>query len=131
LAASAIIATAAAFWAHDVLEYVARGEDAPPVVDFTWTPVGRVSLREMKGLVRIQDDHAIDFSTYRFRIVEIDRMLDLLLEGLMGREYEQPVSLSLIADDPVLRQRREVTIEVRVADDIGQEASVRKVIKLK
>jgi hypothetical protein len=126
-----VVGTMAILWSKDVMSYVERGTDDPPTVEFSWTPVGPVDLMEMKGLVRVTDDHGIDFTTYRFRIVELDRTLDLPIEGLVGSEYEQPISLSLIANNAILLQKKEVTIEIVVADDVGQETSIVKVIKLK
>jgi hypothetical protein len=49
----------------------------------------------------------------------------------MGREYEQPISLSLIANNIILLKKKEVTVEISVSDDAGQETSIVKVIKMK
>ena len=62
---------------------------------------------------------------------ELDRTLDLPIEGLLGREYEQPISLSLIANNAVLINKGEVNVEISVADDAGHETSIVKTIKLK
>jgi hypothetical protein len=117
--------------AKDTRALMMRKEDTPPVIDFTWTPAGDVNLKEMRGFLTIKDDYAIDFTTYRFTIVEIGKTFDLPIDGLIGREYEQPVSLSLIADRPEVLRQQKLTVEVEVADDRGQKSTITRVIKLK
>lgn len=105
--------------------------DTPPKIEFTWTPAGAVSLYDMRANLSIVDDHGIDFTTYRMHLVEIDRTIDLPIPGLMGREYEQPISFSLIADNPKLVGKDKLTVEISVADDKGQVSTLTRVIDLK
>ncbi len=117
--------------AKDTRALMLRNEDLPPVIDFTWTPAGDVDLKEMRGFLTMKDDYALDFTTYRFTIVEIARTFDLPIDGMIGREYEQPVSLSLIADRPEVLRQQKLTVEISVADDKGQKTTITRVIKLK
>lgn len=117
--------------AKDTRALMSREEDLPPVIEFSWSPAGDVDLKEMKGFLTIKDDYAIDFTTYRFTIVELNKTLDLPIDGLMGKDYEQSVSLSLIADRPEVLRQEKLTIEISVADDKGQQTSITRVIKLK
>lgn len=116
---------------HKGIEDAARGEDKPPEVDFTWKPVGRVSLKDMVGTVKLKDDHALDFSTYKIRIVELGREIELPIEGVIGREYKQDISLAMFAGNLELLKRGEMTIQVEVADDAGQMTQIERVVKLK
>jgi hypothetical protein len=127
----AVLAVMAAVAARDSRALMTRSEDLPPVIDFTWTPAGAVDLREMRGFLSIKDDYALDFTTYRMTLVEIDRTIDLPIEGLIGREYEQDVSFSLIADHPRLRETDRLTVHVAIADDKGQTSTITRVIRLK
>jgi hypothetical protein len=116
---------------RDSASIMKRNNDLPPIIDFTWTPIGPTDLREMKGFLSIKDDYALDFTTYKMRIVELDRSYDLPIDGMIGREYEQSVSLSLLADNDVLRQRGKVTVEFSIADDRGQSSTISRTIKLR
>ncbi len=110
---------------------VARSHDTPPVIDFTWTPdQGAVSLMDAHALLTIKDDYGIDFTTYRMRLVELDKTLDMPIPGLIGKDYSQPVSFSLIADDPKLKGKHTLTVEITVADDKGQVSTLTKVMPL-
>ena len=126
-----ILLSVTAIAAEEHLTLFTRGTDHPPDIEFTWTPVGRVDLREMQAKLKITDDYGIDFSTYRFTIVELKKTMDLPIPGLVGREYEQDVSFSMLADNAILQVARQATIQISVADDAGQETSIEKVIKLK
>ena len=74
-----------------------RNQDMPPVIEFTWTPLGVVDLKEFRGFLKMQDDYGLDFTTYRMHIAEIDKTYDLPIDGLIGKEYESPISLGLLA----------------------------------
>ncbi len=113
----------------DTRKLTARAEDLPPRIEFTWTPAGAVSLKEMRGFLTLKDDYGIDFKTYRMRLVELDKTIDLPIDGLIGKDYEQPVSFSLIANDSRLQGR--LTVEISVADDRGQKSTLIRVITLK
>lgn len=126
-----ILLAVAAIAAEEHLTLFSRGTDRPPTIEFTWMPIGRVSLFEMKGHLRMVDDYALDFTTYRMTIKEIDKTIDLPIDGLVGREYEQDISLSYLANDAVLNSRKTVTIEFTIADDKGQKTTLVKEIKLK
>lgn len=108
-----------------------RKEDLPPVIDFTWTPVGPVDLREMKGFLTMRDDYALDFTTYQMKIVELDRTFGLPIDGVIGKDYEQMVSLSLFADNGTLLEKGRVTLQFSIADDKGQVTTIERVMKLK
>lgn len=108
-----------------------RKEDMPPVIDFTWTPLGPTDLRDMKGFLAIKDDYALDFKSYRMRIIELDKSYDLPIDGMMGKEYDQNVSLSLLADNAILARKGQVTLEFSIADDRGQHSTISRTIKLK
>jgi hypothetical protein len=108
-----------------------REEDTPPRIEFTWTPIGPVDLKEMRGYLRLEDDYSLDFTTYRMTIVELDRTFDLPIEGMIGREYETPISLSLLANDPSLYGKPKLTLRFAVSDDQGQAAELERTIHLK
>jgi hypothetical protein len=108
-----------------------KGTDAPPAIEFTWTPLGRVFLEEIRGHVRMTDDHALDFTTYSMTVVEAQKTLDLPIPGLSGREYEQDISFVQFATNTDILRKGEVTIEFRIKDDAGQETVLSKVIKLR
>ncbi len=107
------------------------GEDLPPVIEFTWTPLGPLDLKDFRGFLKMRDDCALDFATYRFRIAELDKTLDLPIDGMIGREYESPVALGLLADNPKLADKDRLTIEISVADDKGQETKIERTVRLK
>lgn len=109
----------------------ARKSDDPPEIEFTWTPLGRADLLDIRGHLRITDDYSLDFTTYEMRIAELDRSFDLPVEGLVGREYEQDISFSILAGNYDLLRRGEMTVEFTISDDVGQSSAVTKVIKIK
>lgn len=129
--AIAILAVMGLIMTRDTRTLSARGDDAPPKIEFSWSPAGPVSLREMKGFLTIKDDYGIDFTSYRMRLPELDKTLDLPIDGLIGKDYEQPISFSLLADNPKLRGHDRLTVEISVADDRGQKATLTRVIMLK
>lgn len=127
----AILLVMAVIITKDTRKLMTRGEDAPPRIEFSWTPAGDVSLKEMRGFLTLKDDYALDFTTYRMRLVELDKTLDLPIDGLIGKDYEQDVSFSLMADSPKLYGRSKLTVEIEVADDKGQKSTLTRVITLK
>lgn len=127
----AILAVMGLIATRDTRALTTRHEDAPPHIEFTWSPAGPVSLREMKGFLSIKDDYGIDFSSYRMRLPELDKTLDLPIDGLIGKDYEQPISFSLLAGNPKLYGRDRLTVEISVADDRGQRSTLTRVIMLK
>lgn len=102
-----------------------------PLITFTWEPSGAVDLREMRGMLRMSDDKGIDFTSYRMTLVELNKTLDLPIPGLTGKEYEQPISFSLLAGDPRLLESKKLTVAIRVADMEGAEAELVQTIYLK
>jgi len=129
--AAAILVVMGLIVTRDTKKLTARSEDLPPRIEFTWNPSGPVSLREMKGFLSIKDDYGIDFTTYRMRLPDLDKTLDLPIEGLIGTDYEQPVSFSLLAEHPQLAGKDRLTVEISVADDRGQKSTLTRVIMLK
>ncbi|HTM68342.1 MAG TPA: hypothetical protein VL426_03515 [Candidatus Binatia bacterium] len=129
--AVAILAVMGLIVTRDDRRLSARKEDTPPRIEFTWSPAGPVSLREMKGFLTINDDYGIDFTTYRMRLPELDKTLDMPIDGLIGKDYEQPISFSLLADNPKLAGHDRLTVEISVADDRGQKSTLTRVIMLK
>lgn len=115
----------------DTRALMTRGVDLPPRIEFSWTPAGAVSLKEMRGFLTLKDDYALDFATYRMRLVELDKTIDLPIDGLVGKDYEQDVSFSLMAESPKLYGREKLTVEIEVADDKGQKSTLTRVITLK
>jgi len=113
------------------LQTMARGADEPPTIDFTWTPIGRVDLKEMVGTVKLQDDHALDFSTYKVTIVEMGREITLPIDGVIGRDYEQKLSFAMYDGNLNLLKKQQMTLKIEVADDIGQKTEIERVVKLK
>lgn len=117
--------------ARDSGLFAERLKDEPPQIEFTWTPLGPLDLREMKGRLTMSDDHGLDFTTYRFKIVELDKTVDMPIDGLVGKEYESSVYLGLLADDPRLLELDRLTLEITVADDSGQKMTISRVVRLK
>jgi len=111
--------------------FAKRLKDEPPRIEFTWTPLGPLSLKDMKGYLTMKDDFALDFTTYRFRIVELDKTVDMPIDGLVGNEYESNVYLALLADDPRLVGLDRLTLEISVADDRGQKTTIDRVVRIK
>ena len=126
----AILLVMAVIITKDTRALMTRNEDLPPRIEFTWTPAGAVSLKEMRGFLTLKDDYALDFTTFRMRLVEIDKVIDLPIDGLIGKEYQAPVSFSLLADSPKLQDHHRLTVEIEVADDKGQKSSLTRVITL-
>lgn len=116
---------------NDDIRLMARGEDRPPEVDFTWSPIGKVTLLEMVGHIRIEDDYALDFSTLAVRIVELDRVLEIVRPDVIGREYESDVHFGLLHEHPVLLKYGRMTLDISIADDRGQVTRIERVVKLK
>lgn len=110
---------------------VSRSTDAPPEIEFTWTPRRALTLQEFKGLLVMKDDYALDFSTYHLRIVELERETSLPIEGLIGREYSSEVYLSWLAADPRVAVLERLTLEISIADDRGQKTEISRVVRLK
>ena len=129
--ASVILLVMVFIIAKDTRVLRTRNEDLPPTIDFTWSPAGAISLRDMKGYLVIRDDYALDFTTYRMRLVELDKTVDLPIEGMIGKDYEQPIFFSLIAGDPHLIGKDKLTVQISIADDKGQKTSIERVIRLR
>lgn len=109
-----------------------KGGDQPPEVDFTWTPSGAVTLREMVGRLSLKDDHALDFKTYKMYLVELDKTVTLpMAESLIGREYEDRISFSLQAENPQLIGKDKLTVQIEIADTKGNKTSIERIIKLR
>ncbi len=108
-----------------------RSSDAPPVVEFTWTPLRPLTLDEFKGSLSLKDDHALDFSTYKFRIVELDKTIGLPIEGMIGKEYSSDIYLSWLSTNARVMESEQLTFEISVSDDRGQNTSITRVVKLK
>jgi len=109
----------------------ARRTDAPPEIEFTWTPRRALTLNEFKGSLSLKDDHALDFSTYKFRIVELDKTIGLPIEGLVGKEYTSDIYLSLLANDYRVMNSDQLTFEISISDDRGQNTAITRVVRLK
>jgi hypothetical protein len=130
--AVAIIGTVGIAYSREYFGFTARtGDDLPPTIEFTWTPLGRVFLEEIRGHVVIKDDHGLDFTSYAMRVVEAGKTLDLPIPGLSGKEYEQDISFLQFATNADILRKGEVTVEFRIKDDIGQETVLTKIIKLR
>jgi len=115
----------------DNLKYMVRGDDKAPEVDFTWTPIGPVTLKEMVGHIHIKDDYALDFSKFDVRIVELDRMLEIVREDVIGREYDGDVHFAQFDEHPVLLKYGRMTLEISATDDRGQTTKIERVVKIK
>ena len=131
-AALAVLAGMAGIWYFDHPGRVVgqRTKDEPPTIDLTWTPLGPARLQDFKGFLTLKDDYALDFKTYRFRLVELDRTLDMPIDGLVGKEYGSDIYLSLLANDPIAATLSRLTIEISIADDKGQKTTIDKVVRL-
>jgi hypothetical protein len=105
--------------------------DAPPQITLTWSPEGAVDLATMKAHLHITDDRALDFSTYRLTVGEINRTIDLPIAGLIGRDYETDLSFSWLAHDPRLAGAGQMTVTISISDDHGHKSSITRVIPLK
>jgi hypothetical protein len=127
----AVLAYMGRLIAKDSGFFTQRLKDEPPQIEFTWTPLGPLDLKDMKGTLTMKDDYALDFTTYRFKIVELDKTLDMPIDGLAGNEYESNVYLALLADDPRLTGLDRLTLEISVADDRGQRTTIDRVVRVK
>jgi hypothetical protein len=112
-------------------QWLVRGADHGPTIDFTWTPLGRVSLKEMIGTVKVEDDYALDFNTLKFEILELNQTIDLTRKDVIGKSFEQTISLAMFDNQPELARRGQMTVRISVADDRGQQAMIERIIKLK
>ncbi|OIO51779.1 hypothetical protein COY93_00970 [Candidatus Uhrbacteria bacterium CG_4_10_14_0_8_um_filter_58_22] len=112
------------------ISYLVRGQDDKPTIDFTWIPLGRVRLTEMVGQVFLEDDYALDFSTFKIEVVEIGKVLRIAREDLVGREYTDRVSFAQLAGNPEINMRGQMTLRISVADDRGQLTEIERVIKI-
>lgn len=126
----AVLAIMALVWQRDSYALLTRFDDRPPVIDFTWTPLEPTDLRDLRGFLTMKDDYALDFKTYRMRVAELDKEWELPIDGLLGKEYEQPISLGLIADKPQIIDAGQVTLQFSIADDRGQKTLFERVIRL-
>jgi hypothetical protein len=126
-----IIAVMGIIMSRDTQKLLVRAADKPPVIEFTWSPAGAVSLLEMKAMLKITDDYGLDFTTYHMKLVELDRDIDLPIPGLIGKDYEQPISFSLIANDPKLIGLQKLTVITSISDDRGQKSELTRVIDLR
>ena len=113
------------------LQMVARGTDEKPTVDFTWTPIGRVSLKEMKGHLKVEDDHAIDFTTLKMEVVELHKTIEVTRNDVIGRSFETDMSFAMFDGNLDLLKHGQMTLRVSVSDDIGQETVIERVVKIK
>ncbi len=118
-------------WYRDSQKLLVRVEDTPPVIDFTWAPTEPMDLRDLRGFLTMKDDYALVFKTYKMRIVELIKEWDLPIDGMIGKDYEQPISLGLIADKPEIQYARKVTVQFSISDDKGQRTTIERIIKLK
>ncbi|HCC21902.1 hypothetical protein A2480_00645 [Candidatus Uhrbacteria bacterium RIFOXYC2_FULL_47_19] len=130
LAIIAIVLILAASEYGKSLSYLIRGQDNKPTIDFTWTPLGRVRLTEMVGQVFLEDDYALDFSTFKIEVVEINKVLKIARDDLVGREYTDRVSFAQLAGNPEINTRGQMTLRISVADDRGQLTEIERVIKI-
>ncbi len=126
-----VIVLVVMFALSDNFRYMARGEDNPPEVDFTWSPIGKVTLQEMVGHIHIKDDYALDFSTFEVRVVELDKTIEIFRDDVIGREYDGDVSFAIYHENPILLKYGRMTLEIKVADDRGQETRIERVVKIK
>ena len=127
----AVLLVMTGVFANDWRKMNSREQDMPPVIKFTWTPLGEVNLREFRGFLSMVDDYGLDFTTYQMEIVEIGRTYDMPIPGMLGREYETPVSLGLLANDPKLAGKKQLTLRFEISDDRGQTAKLERVVRLK
>ncbi|MEY4723568.1 MAG: hypothetical protein RLZZ324_1081 [Candidatus Parcubacteria bacterium] len=110
-----------------------RSTDAPPTIEFTWSPAGTVSLQDLRGHIHITDDHALNFKTYKMTLVEAKRTLPFpLADQIIGKEYDDDrVYFSLLANDPQMSGKDKLTVQIEIADDAGQKTSIERVINIK
>jgi hypothetical protein len=129
--ALAVLGVMGFIMSRDSRASITRRDDLPPVIDFTWTPVEPDDLRDVRGFLSIKDDYGLDFRTYKMRVVEMNKEWGLPIDGLVGKDYEQPISLGLIADRPEIADSGQVTLEFSIADDRGQKSTITRVIRLR
>ncbi len=130
-AAVLVLAVVGTLFLTDWKKLTSRSEDLPPTIDFTWTPLGPLDLKDFRGYLTMKDDYALDFTTYRFTIVELNKTVDLPIPGMIGKEYDSPISLALVADRAELADKDRITVRVSIADDKGQKTEIERVIRLK
>lgn len=106
--------------------------DNPPVIEFTWTPLGEVDLKTVVGHLKMSDDKALDFGTYRMTVMETGNTYDLPIQGgVIGRLYETDLRFSWLANNPNLLSSDRMTLNFSIADNAGHKTSLIKAIPLK
>lgn len=106
--------------------------DAPPTIEFSWTPAGAVDLRDFKGIVKLTDDRGLDFGSYRMELVELQRTLDIPMgASMLGKEYELPLFLWVYADKMAADGHSSLTVRISVADTAGQTSLLERSIEIK
>lgn len=132
LLAALILAVMVVILSKDKASFFDQKSDLPPTIDFTWSPAGEVSLLEMKAKLKLSDDRALDFKTYKMTLVEINREIKLpMAESLIGKDYEDNLSFSLFASDPKLIGKEKLTVRIQISDTKGHSASIERIIKIK
>lgn len=132
IAAAAVLLVVAAIAARREFGLRLRPTDRPPQIEFSWSPAGApVTLRGFEGHLTMRDDWALDFTTYRLRIPEIGKEIDLPIEGMVGKSYESPIYLGLLDGNPALAGKTAITLEFSIADDKGQKMTRSFVIPLR
>ncbi|MEK9152831.1 MAG: hypothetical protein AAB692_05705 [Patescibacteria group bacterium] len=131
LISSAVLAVALMIIFGDKAPRYVRVNDAPPAIEFTWTPNEPARLEDIRGHLAMHDDYALDFMSYRLRVVEIDKTVDLPIDGLIGSSYEQDIYLGLLKDKPGMAGLKQVSLEFSIADDSGQVTRLVRVIPLR
>ncbi|MBN1585611.1 hypothetical protein JW899_04570 [Candidatus Uhrbacteria bacterium] len=131
VASLAVLVAMTAVFANDWRKVNMRNEDRPPVLEFTWTPLGEVDLKDFRGVLKITDDYGLDFTSYRMHIAETGKTYDMPIPGMMGREYEAPISLGLLANNPDIYGKRQVTLRFEITDDRGQLSELERVVRIR
>jgi hypothetical protein len=122
--AVAVLVVAGGFALRGAVASRTRGGDASPEIQFSWGyDSGEQTLRHFSGQLTMSDDWGLDFTTYRLRIPEANREIDLPIEGLVGKKYESPVYLGLLDGDASLKDKQELTLEFTIADDKGHSTT--------
>jgi hypothetical protein len=128
--AVAILVVVALIRSDTVGRMAERGSDNPPTIEFTWSPASPADLNEVRGKLFISDDYGLDFTTYEMTLVELERSLDLPIEGLVGKQYEQDIFLGLVAEEFAATGAGHLTLEFVIADDRGQWTEVTRKIEI-
>jgi hypothetical protein len=106
--------------------------EAAPSIEFSCDQTEAVDLRTVRCRVRMEDETALDYSTYRMRLLEIGEEYDLPVEGgLIGRDYESSINLGWLASRTDVTMQDQLTVEFSVADDQGHATTVRRVLPLR